>query len=258
MGNAERPSGHRMVLKTTRISSNRKTGPIAVTNRSGKQNIFGTCPDTCKLMLPDYNGSDEVDVDYLNHLRKAVPRKGKAWTYTHSISYRNRFRPSRKEETCINSSCDTIDDILDAKKKGHPSVTVIPNKGTNAFVAKLRKRYGISIGICPAQTKKGTTCSDCGNGTPWCSMHDRHFTVGFISHGPGTNAASDCEKKGGCYAAYNFTRIHWNTLAVTKETEETDGERVSRFAKSLPPGWLLRHHVVGDIMKDKKSRHFEC
>ncbi len=251
------PSGHQMVLKTTRISANRKTGPIAVTNRSGKQNIFGTCPDSCKLMLPGYEGSDRVDTEYLHDLRKAVPKRGKAWTYTHSIAYRRRFRPSREGETCINSSCDTIDDIKEAQYNGHPSVTVIPDKSKHAHIRKLREE-GISVGICPAQVKEGVTCSTCGNGTPWCSMHDRHFTVGFISHGPGTNAASDCEKKGGCYAAYNFTRIHWNKLAQTEEQEQTDGEQLRKFAKTLPPGSLLRHHVVGDMMKDEKSRHFEC
>lgn len=247
-----------MVLDTIRTSGNRKTGPIAVTNRSGKQNIFGTCPDSCKLMLPDYKGSDEVDVDYLTALRKAVPKKGKAWTYTHSIAFRRRFRPSKKGETCINSSCDTVDDILDAQQRGHPSVTVIPEKGAADSIRSLRSK-GIKIGICPAQLKDEITCSSCGGASgPWCSMEDRHFTVAFLSHGPGTKAASDCEKQGGCYAAYNFTRMHWNKLSKTKEVAQTDGEKLTEFVKTLPYGGLLRHHVVGDMMKDKKSRHFEC
>ena len=247
-----------MVLKVTRKSGNTKTGPIAVTNRSGKQNIFGTCPDSCKLMLPGHKGSDEVDVDYLTALRKAVPEKGKAWTYTHSIAFRRRFRPSREGETCINSSCDTIDDILDAQDRGHPSVTVIPEQGATEFIRKLRSK-GIKIGICPAQLKKDMTCSNCGGASgPWCSMHDRHFTVGFLSHGTGKKQAEDCEKQGGCYAAYFRTRWQWDKLALKEESKQTDGEKLLEFAETLPEGSLLRHHVVGDMMKDTKSRHFEC
>ena len=208
-------------------------------------------------MLPGHKGSDDVDVDYLTALRKAVPKKGKAWTYTHSIAYRRRFRPSKKGETCINSSCDTIDDIKEAQYKGHPSVTVIPDASKYAHIRKLRDE-GISVGICPAQVKEGVTCSTCGNGTPWCSMHDRHFTVGFLSHGTGKKAAENCEKQGGCYAAYFRTRWQWDKLALTDEQKQTDGEQLLEFVETLSEGSLLRHHVVGDMMKDKKSRHFEC
>lgn len=247
-----------MVLKTTRKSGNRKTGPIAVTNRSGKQNIFGTCPDSCQLMLPDHHGSDEVDVDYLTALRKAVPKNGSSWTYTHSIAYRRRFRPSREDETCINSSCDTVDDVLEAQRKGHPNVTVIPEEGSYFFLQKLREE-GIKAAICPAQLSEDITCSNCGGAKgPWCGWVDRPFTVAFMAHGTGKKAASDCEKKGGCYAAYSWTGMQWRKLQHVEEDSQTDGETLLEWVDTLPEGERLRHHVVGDLMKDQKSRHFVC
>ena len=50
---------------------------------------------------------------------------------------------------------------------------------------------------------------------------------------------------GGCYGNGGPVRLAWES---TKKTgDASDGAAVVRFARSLPPGSFLRHHVVGDL-----------
>ena len=71
-----------MSLKLINQSSNRKTGAIATTYRAGSS-MYGSCPATCSLNPDGDNSAKEIDQDYLTALRKAVPKKGQAWTYSH-------------------------------------------------------------------------------------------------------------------------------------------------------------------------------
>ena len=50
---------------------------------------------------------------------------------------------------------------------------------------------------------------------------------------------------GGCYAASGPTAIQWH--GVKKAAPMDDGAALKKFARSLPPGSMLRHHVAGDI-----------
>jgi hypothetical protein len=42
-------------------------------------------------------------------------------------------------------------------------------------------------------------------------------------------------------------KLHWVATSQADQPEETDGEKLLRFAKSLPPRSIIRHHVAGDI-----------
>lgn len=71
------------MLKTVKVSTNRKTGPIAVTYRSGEHNVFGTCPKTCALNPAGEHSAELIDDSYLAAIVDSVPRGGLAWTYSH-------------------------------------------------------------------------------------------------------------------------------------------------------------------------------
>ncbi len=82
-----------MSLKLINQSSNRKTGAIATTYRAGSS-MYGSCPASCSLNPDADNSATEIDQDYLMALRKAVPKKGTAWTYSHFDI--TRFRRMKK------------------------------------------------------------------------------------------------------------------------------------------------------------------
>lgn len=108
------------MLKTVKISGNKKTGPIAVTYRAGGHNVFGTCPKTCALNPQGDHAADLIDAGYLQALRQAVPRNGQAWTYSHFPA--ELLPVPAPGETVINASCDTMADALAAVRAGRPAV----------------------------------------------------------------------------------------------------------------------------------------
>jgi len=79
-----------------------------------------------------------------------------------------------------------------------------------------------------------------------CARAARDYGIVFTSHGPGKRKASNPEIPGGCYGGHGNVAIHWRNLA-RREQVELDSDKVTRFAKSLAPRSILRHHVVGDI-----------
>jgi len=40
---------------------------------------------------------------------------------------------------------------------------------------------------------------------------------------------------------------HWRDLSRRDQADETDAQAITRFAKSLAPRIILRHHIAGDI-----------
>ena len=69
------------MLKTVLFSSAKKTGGCAVTYRSGRGDLYSTCPNTCALKPAGNTGAESVALDYLDALVDAVPKKGAAFTY---------------------------------------------------------------------------------------------------------------------------------------------------------------------------------
>ena len=247
-----------MVLTTTYPTSNAKTGKIAITTRAGWLNEFGSCPSTCKLNPYPQRSGDKIDQEYLRTLRKAVPKDGIAFTYTHSKKYMNNCRPSKKDETCINISCDTPEQAVRAVKKGHPAVLVVPPgegytplpDGTRVILCpNMAGKAKTKDGKMNWQSKSPIQCKDCGGKKgPLCSWGDRNFVVSFEAHGSPNmkNAASDAKKQGGCYASEHLMRLKWRRVAG-REQEKTDSELLEEFVKTLPDGMILRHHDAGDI-----------
>jgi hypothetical protein len=41
--------------------------------------------------------------------------------------------------------------------------------------------------------------------------------------------------------------MHWRGLSQREQSDETDGEKVTRFAAALAPRSILRHHIAGDL-----------
>ena len=227
------------MLKTVAVSGNRKTGPIAVTYRAGEHSTYGTCPKTCALNPAGENSAALLDQEYTAALLRAVPRGGQAWTYSH---FPAALLPvAGPGETVINASCDTMDQAADAMDQGRPAVVVAPIGTDWAGGIEYRGRRFIQ---CPAELSESFTCAQCGNGRPLCAQASRDFVIVFVAHGAGARKVGTAER-GGCYAAGGPVAIAWH--GTRKNGRADDARAVVDFARSLPPGSLLRHHVAGDI-----------
>jgi len=224
------------MLKTVNVSSNKKTGPIAVTYRSGERSCFGTCPGSCSLNPEKESGASEIDSDYFAALRKAVPRNGQAFTYTH-FDFRKipHWVPG---ETVINYSADTLGDALKAHAAGKPTVLTAP-----IGMDYPRKVKNAKIVTCPAELRSEVQCANCGNGRPLCARADRDYIVLFHAHGASAKRVGT--GTGGCYGAGGHVRLQWNK--TMQQAPSNDGATLRKWARSLPPGSIIRHHVVGDI-----------
>jgi hypothetical protein len=225
------------MLKTVKHSANKKTGPIAVTYRAGGHSVFGTCPKTCALNPQGNNAADLVDVDYLQAVRRAVPRNGQAWTYSH---FPAELLPAPAPgETVINASCDTIPQALAAVAAGRPAVVAAPSGTVWPYTVD-----GVKFVQCPAELAENFSCAQCGAGRPLCARGDRDYVVVFVAHGSGARLVGD-DQPGGCYGNGGPVRLAWEKTKTGGH--QNDAAELLRFSRSLPPGSLLRHHVVGDL-----------
>ena len=229
------------MIKTVPISSNRKTGPIAVTYRSGTHETYATCPKSCALHPKAATGTDQIDEEYLAALLDAVPRRGVAWTYSHFAA---ALLPVAKTgQTVINASCDTEAEAVDAVNLGRPAVLAAPIGSADTFPKVVD---GVRFHRCPAELAENFTCAQCGNGSPLCARPDRREVVVFVAHGTGAKKVGT--GSGGCYAASGPTAIQWH--GTKKAKTENDAAALRAFAKSLPAGSMLRLHVAGDIGRE--------
>ena len=226
------------MLKTVRVSSNGKTGPIAVTYRSGEADIYGTCPQSCGLLPCGKQGASEMDAEYLRAVVDAVPRNGVAWTYSHFSA--DQLPMPAPGKTVINASCDTMDDAVAAHAIGRPAVMAAP-VGTEWKGGVIYK--GLQFLQCPAELSDTFTCMDCGNGRPLCARPERDYVVVFVAHG--TSKKRVGTGTGGCYGSSGPVAIQWH--AAKDKGAADDAKAALDFARSLPSGSMLRHHVVGDM-----------
>jgi len=230
------------MLKTVAVSGNGKTGPIAVTYRSGEHSIFGTCPKSCALNPKGEHSADLVDQEYLAALSDAVPRKGKAFTYSHFG--RSVIPKPKKGKTVINLSSDAVSDALENVAAGYPTVYAAPHDSADQWPARID---GVRFVRCPAELSEGFTCRDCGSGDPLCARPNREFVVVFVGHSQQKKLVGS-DDKGGCYAGVGRVVMQWH--ATRKTGHKNDAAAVREFAKSLPIGSILRHHVAGDCGKE--------
>lgn len=238
------------MLKTVEISRAKKTKGIAVTYRAGSGEKYGTCPTSCKMNASG-KGSEKIDQDYLKALLAAKPKLGISFTYSHFDwnSYINLLGP---DKTVINYSTENLPDAINAAVNNVPTVVVLDKKyfeTANYFHISRSDipKETVKVVRCPAEYNDKIGCNNCGNGSPLCARLKRNFIVGFIAHGPSKRLAADNTKRGGCYADAGNCRIWWQETAESKQPDETDGEKLLRFAASLPPRAIIRHHVAGDI-----------
>ncbi len=168
------------MLKTVAISSNKKTGPIAVTYRAGEHQTFGTCPKTCALHPKSETGAAMLDDEYLQAVIDAVPRNGQAWTYSHFAA--DALPLPAEGKTVINASCDTTAEAVRAYSLGRPAVYAAPADTADTWPRKI---HGVTFARCPAELAESFTCADCGGGSPLCARGERDFVVVFVAHGTG-------------------------------------------------------------------------
>jgi hypothetical protein len=231
------------MLKTVAVSANKKTGPIAVTYRAGEHETYGTCPKTCGLHPKSETGTEQIDQEYLAAISDAVPRNGKAWTYSHFAA--SALPVPGPGKTVINASCDTVAEALAAVAAGRPAVMAAPKDTTDQWPQVVE---GVRFARCPAELADNFTCQQCGNGDPLCARGDRDYVIVFVAHGTGAKRVGTGE--GGCYAANGPTAIQWH--GTKKTGAANDAEALRGFARSLPPGSFLRHHIAGDIGREAR------
>ena len=233
------------MLNCVEVSRARKTTGLAVTYRAAAVDMFGTCPDSC-LLKPAPTGTNKIDRQYERAVRRAVPKGGAAFLFTHYSP--EQWAQENEPGKCVfNYSADSLEQAAGYIKRGVASVAVLP---ADYWKRKSSKKViainGARFVRCPDETT-GVGCKGCGGGSPLCARQDRKFGIVFTAHGAAKRAAGDNTQRGGCYAAGGNVALHWRSLSQREQATESDGARVERFAAGLKRGAILRHHIAGDI-----------
>jgi len=232
------------MLKTVETSRAQKTKGLAVTYRAGSKEKFSTCPATCELN-PSGCGATAVDLEYLDALSNAVPTKGIAFTYSH-FAPRYWMHKNGPGKTVINFSAKTPRMATYVGNAVPTVVTVPPEFWADRKTVETENARFVR---CPAEYLPQFGCAQCGNGDPLCARLERDFVIGFTAHGVHKKKAANPGDPGGCYASGGNVLLHWEATADQAQ-DESDADKVTRFAKSLAPRTILRHHIAGDIGDD--------
>lgn len=233
------------MLKCVYPTNAHKLGNIAATYRAGDKSIFGSCPNTCPL-LPLHNrkqGTKKIDFKYLAAELAAVPRDGRAWSYTHfDAQYILKSKPG---ESTLNITASTFAQAAAYHQQGYDTVITVPHTDTQW----PRKIHDTLFIRCPAEINLRMTCQTCGNGVPLCSRQNRKYVIVFTAHG--TTKQLITTNTGGCYATNFPCKIQWEStrkgLGPLTWDDTSDHERLGTWVKSLPRYTLLRHRIAGDI-----------
>ena len=253
------------MLKVVKKSQALKTTDCAVTYRSGNDDVFGTCPKHCALNPNSTMSTNRIDWDYLDAVLDAKVQGGRSWTYTHfkfedislkqnrnfHFNYLYRIRDS-KQHTTVNRSTDNVNDAVAVHNKGYPTTVTLSDKNVRKhFVHKE-----IKFVRCPSEYNKKVGCINCD----LCARKDRNFVIVFHAHGSKKDLVGN-EEQGGCYGTFGRVRLQWehtrkNVSQLQQKIvsqSQQDINTLNNFVQELPYGTVLRHHIVGDIGKEKKS-----
>jgi hypothetical protein len=242
------------MLHTIPLSRAPKTFGIGVTYRSGGEGQYSTCPNDCELKPAEVTGADEIDRDYEAAVREAVPAFGLAFLFTH-FHPRSWAVQNLDKMTVFNWSAPCIEKAVFMTAAGTASVAVVP-KDFWKHTASPRSVTvnGVKCVRCPQEYDERINCGNCGDGEPFCARWLRKFAVIFTSHGPGAKLAGDPNRRGGCYAGFGKCQLWWKRLADRARRIGSHGRidavEVKSFARSLPRGTILRHHIAGDLGVD--------
>jgi hypothetical protein len=130
-------------------------------------------------------------------------------------------------------------DALAAVAIGRPAVVAAPTGTVWPYTLD-----GVRFVQCPAELADNFSCADCGGGRPLCARGDRDYVIVFVAHGSG-QALVGADTPGGCYGNAGPVRLAWEKTKTGGHQD--DAAELVGFARSLPPGSLLRHHIVGDL-----------
>lgn len=126
--------------------------------------------------LPGLN--EEIDSKKLSQLSSVVKERNlRAWTYSHKPMKGNNLRAVKraiKSGFIINASANNLKEADEMRKKGLPTVVVVPSDSPEKFVTPGGRR-GI---VCPAQTGASQNCMNC-----MLCAKDRTIIIGFRAHG---------------------------------------------------------------------------
>ena len=253
------------MLKVVKKSQALKTTDCAVTYRAGNNDVFGTCPKHCALNPNSTMSTNKIDWDYLDAVLDANVQGGRSWTYSHfkfedislkqnrnfHFNYLYRIRDS-KQHTTVNRSTDNVNDAVAVHNKGYPTTVTLSDKNVRKhFVHKE-----IKFVRCPSEYNKKVGCINCD----LCARKDRNFVIVFHAHGSKKDLVGN-EEQGGCYGTFGRVRLQWehtrkNVSQLQQKIvsqSQQDINTLNNFVQELPYGTVLRHHIVGDIGKEKKS-----
>ena len=244
------------MLNCVKSSRAPKTAGCAVTYRAGGGGeMFGTCPANCMLKPEGETGTVEIDREYERAVRSAVPRAGMAWLYTH-FDPRQWAERNQAGKTVFNFSAPSALAALVHFRQGIETVALVPHYFWERLAhgpqpsTRNFEMDNVKYVRCPAEYLPQVNCGNCGGRDgPLCARLGRSFIVTFTAHGAAKRLAGQLMKAGGCYAAFGNVARHWRNLSKRPPQLETDGDKILRFARGLPPRSLLRHHVAGDCGK---------
>lgn len=98
-----------------------------------------------------------------------------------SYAYTHAWRAVARESwrtTSVLASCESADDIRDARKRGYGTVIVVDFFQSD----KAYKHNGERVVPCPAQTR-GKTCVECRLCFDGDALRDRQTSIAFAAHG---------------------------------------------------------------------------
>ena len=240
------------MLRVVKTSIANKTSGLSVTYRAGSRHRFGTCPSNCSLNNKKDYSTNEIDFNYLYTLLKAVTKKGLSFTYTHfKLENLKEFKKktslyydliSNNKTTTINRSTDNLKQAIKVFKTGLSTVVTLPS-------INIKKHFiykNIKFVRCLAEYNKNINCSNC----LLCTKKNRNYVIVFYAHGVKKNLINK-GLKGGCYADNFRTKKIWNDTINDKNINDID--ILKSFIKSLPYNQIIRHHIAGEIGKEKKG-----